>query len=269
MWTKPPAHVLLPFCVSSKPWDKASTRPSAAAIQKRKQPSIIHHQISGDEDSSKLQWVDPPGVSKTDYKSWKLQTHLDPIQKANGTSSYVLDAASYFFWYGAWLMDPFRWLSLSWPFGERERSPSWSSAKQWCTAHSCAALGSGIQDNSTAPITRLCVHMWIYIFKKMYMKIQCIYIYISSLYPSALKWEQLQIHNTADVHQSTCITFSAKPSGFQSSSSIRLLFTNRYAVGTLLTTSPPMQKKNILVYKRLSSTCSNTLLFASSLSYPL
>lgn len=178
MWTKPPAHVLLPFCVSSKPWDKASTRPSAAAIQKRKQPSIIHHQISGDEDSSKLQWVDPPGVSKTDYKSWKLQTHLDPIQKANGTSSYVLDAASYFFWYGAWLMDPFRWLSLSWPFGERERSPSWSSAKQWCTAHSCAALGSGIQDNSTAPITRLCVHMWIYIFKKMYMKIQCIYIYI-------------------------------------------------------------------------------------------
>lgn len=143
----------------------------APVLQPFKKKTAIHHP-SPDFRWWRLYQTAMSGPARC-LKNWR-QTHLDPIQKANGTSSYVLDAASYFFWYGAWLgkwakNGPNCWLSGDFlclgRLGKGERSPSWSSAKQWCTDHSCAALGSGIQDNSTAPITRLCVHMWIYVYK--------------------------------------------------------------------------------------------------------
>ena len=128
--------------------------PQCCSHSKKKQPSIIHHQISGDEDSSKLQWVDPPGVSKTDVKHTST-----PSKRPMAPPHTFWMPLRISFWYGAWLgkwakNGPNCWLSGDFlclgRLGKGERSPSWSSAKQWCTDHSCAALGSGIQDNSTA-----------------------------------------------------------------------------------------------------------------------
>lgn len=122
--------------------------PSAAAIPK-KQPSIIHQQVSehrvkiviGNHAFNQLQVMKTlPNCNEwTRQVSQKLPINHESF-KHTLTPSKGPMAPPQIFWMplriSSDMVPGWWWLSLSWPFWGRERSPFWSSAKQWCTAKS-------------------------------------------------------------------------------------------------------------------------------------